>query len=64
MWCKLSANSFCKSFVHDCKRLVEISASCCKELWKTLCYNARKKDLVSCIDLLSYPKKVFGGSVL
>jgi hypothetical protein len=36
----------------------------CKELWKALCCSTRKKDLVSCADLLSYAKKVFGGSVL
>ena len=50
--------------MHDCKRLAEISASHCKELWKALCYNVRKKDLASCVDLLSNVKKVFGGSVL
>jgi hypothetical protein len=50
--------------VHDYKKLVELSASHCKVLWKALCCSARKKDLVSCTDLLSYAKKVFGGSVL
>jgi hypothetical protein len=45
-------------------RLAELSASCCKELWKDLCCNARKKDLASYANLLSYAKKVFGGSVL
>ena len=50
--------------MHDCKRLVELSASHCKDLSKDLCYNVRKKDLVRCTDLLSYAKKVFGGSVL
>jgi hypothetical protein len=36
--------------VHDCKRLAELSASRCKELWKALCYNIRKKDVrdISC----------------
>jgi hypothetical protein len=50
--------------VHDCKRLAELRASRCKELWKDLCCNIRKKDLERCIDLMSYAKKVFGGSVL
>jgi hypothetical protein len=44
--------------------LAVLSASHCKDLWKALCCSARKKDLASCIDLLSYVKKVFGGSVL
>jgi hypothetical protein len=50
--------------VHDCKRLVELSASCCKALWKALCCNVRRKDLASYANILSYAKKVFGGSVL
>jgi hypothetical protein len=50
--------------VHDCKRLAEISASRCKELRKALCCSTRKKDLASCADILSYAKKVLGGSVL
>jgi hypothetical protein len=50
--------------VHDCKRLAELSASHCKELWKALCCSARKKDLASYVYILSYAKKVFGGSVL
>jgi hypothetical protein len=40
--------------VHDCKRLAELSASGCNRLWKAECYNARKKDLASNADLLSY----------
>jgi hypothetical protein len=44
--------------------LAVLSASHCKELWKALCCNRRKKDLASCVDLLSYAKKVFGGFVL
>jgi hypothetical protein len=50
--------------VHYCKRLVELSEICCKELWKDLCCNVRKKDLARCTDLLSYVKNVFGGSVM
>jgi hypothetical protein len=50
--------------MHDCKRLEQLSASHCKELWKALCCNVRMKDLASYIDLLSYAKKVFCGSVL
>jgi hypothetical protein len=50
--------------MHDFKRPAELSESHCKDLWKALCCNARKKDLASCADLLSYAKKVFGGSVL
>ena len=50
--------------MHDCKRLAKLSERHCKELWKALCCSARKKDLASCADLLSYAKKVFGGSVL
>jgi hypothetical protein len=45
-------------------RLAGLSASHCRKLEKALCCNARKKDLASCADLLSYAKEVFGGSVL
>jgi hypothetical protein len=44
--------------------LAVLSASRCKELWKALCCSARKKGLASYTDLLSYAKKVFGGSML
>jgi hypothetical protein len=55
--CMLSASRVCKCFVHDCKRLAELSASGCNRRWKALCCNARKKDLASCADLLSYAEK-------
>jgi hypothetical protein len=60
----ISASKVCKCFMHNCKRLAELSVSCCKELWKDLCCSTRKKDLASYADLLSYAKKGFGGSVL
>jgi hypothetical protein len=37
-----------------CERLAELGASGCNKNVKDLCCNARKKDLVSCTDLLSY----------
>jgi hypothetical protein len=49
----LSASRVCKFFVHDCKRLAKLSAGPCNILWKIEFCNTRKKDLVSCIDLLS-----------
>jgi hypothetical protein len=53
----LSASRVCTCFVHDCKRLSELSASGCNERWKDLCCNARKKDIASYVDLLSYAEK-------
>jgi hypothetical protein len=35
-------------------RLAGLSASHCRKLGKALCYNARKKDIASCTDLMSY----------
>jgi hypothetical protein len=57
--CMLSASRVCKCFVHEYKRLVEISASGCNRWWKDLCCNPRKKDLASCVDLLSYAEKSY-----
>ena len=57
--CMLSASRVCTCFVHDCKRLVELSASGCDRWWKVLCCNTRKKDLGSCVGLMSYAEKGF-----
>ena len=56
--CMLSASRVCKCFVHECKRLVELSAGPCSRLWKALCCNARKKDLASCADLCPMRSRV------
>jgi hypothetical protein len=47
-----------------CVRIARLSASTVRLLYKAKCCNARKKDLASCTDLLSYVKKGFGGFVL
>ena len=60
----LSESRVCKHFLHDCKRLAELSAGPCNRLWKAECCNARNKDLARCADLMSYAKKGFGGFVL
>jgi hypothetical protein len=57
--CMLSASRVCTCFVHDCKRLAELSASGCDRWWKALCCNTRKKDLASYADLLSYVEKSY-----
>jgi hypothetical protein len=41
-----------------------LSASCCRSYRRLCVVSARKKDLASCVDIFSYAKKGFGGSVL
>ena len=55
--CMLSESRSCTFFVHECKRLAEISASGCERRLKVLCYNARKKDIARCTVLLSDVEK-------
>jgi hypothetical protein len=57
--CMLSASRSCKFFMHECKIFAELSGCGCNRQWKALCCNARKKDLVSCTNLLSYAEKGF-----